>query len=111
MVIGETGSLVFEDSKPDTLTKLMLFRRGTLQDGETSSREFVRGEAIAYSPREPLRLECLDFLQSIKKGIQPLTNGAEALRVFEVLAQIEHAIPEGTMAPQTAVYAPARAIA
>ena len=89
----------------------MLYRRRNLQDGETSLREFVQGEAVPYSPREPLRLECLDFLQSIKKQIQPLTNGAEALNVFDVLARIEEAIPNGTMAQQTAPFSLRRAIA
>lgn len=43
------------------------------------------GEVVAYSREEPLRLECMAFLEAMATGTPPLTDGFSGLRVLEVL--------------------------
>ena len=41
---------------------------------------------------EPLRAECAHFIESIETGATPRTDGAEGLRVLEVLDAAEAAL-------------------
>ena len=41
---------------------------------------------------EPLRLECEDFVNSIRTGIPPRANGEDGLAVVQVLASAQEAL-------------------
>ena len=44
---------------------------------------------------EPLKLECQQFLDCIKNGKQPITDGSEGLRVLKVLTAAQNSMNQG----------------
>ena len=42
-------------------------------------------EKIPLTPKEPLKVECQHFLDSIKNSTKPLTDGLEGINVLKVL--------------------------
>ena len=51
-------------------------------------------EPVALVAREPLREECLHFLQAIRSGERPRTDGREGLRVLRVLERASEALAQ-----------------
>jgi len=51
-------------------------------------------EKLDIPQAEPLRVECERFLQSMKNGKQPLTDGREGLRVLKVLNASQRSLDE-----------------
>ncbi len=84
VVVGDRKMAVFDDTLlwPD---KLLLYAH------EINWRDNlpvpVKGEAqrVEIAQDEPLRRECLHFLDCVANGSRPLTDGAEGLRVLRVL--------------------------
>jgi UDP-2-acetamido-3-amino-2,3-dideoxy-glucuronate N-acetyltransferase len=90
-VVGDTGSLVFDDSQPWE-SKLVLYRhRVERANGHATT---VKGEAepIALTQAEPLRAECEHFLQAIAAQSPVLTGADEAIWVLQVLTAAEEAL-------------------
>jgi predicted dehydrogenase len=63
-------------------------------DEDTSSYgEYISRSGDIYSPRvpnvEPLRLECEHFVQSIRDGVPPRSDGHSGLRVVRVLERLQ----------------------
>jgi predicted dehydrogenase len=85
VAIGETGSLTFDDTvawvDKLTLTKHSMVDGPALQKGPI--------ETIETEWAEPLKKECLHFLQSVESKIQPISNADEALRVLSALRRAE----------------------
>lgn len=50
------------------------------------------GEEVAFSPDEPLRLECQAFLQAITTRQRPITDGVSGLRVLNVLQAAQRSL-------------------
>jgi len=50
------------------------------------------GEVVPFSPAEPLRQECLAFLDSIATRQPPLTDGVSGLRVLKVLQAAQRSL-------------------
>ncbi|HXK20860.1 MAG TPA: acyltransferase, partial [Polyangiaceae bacterium] len=50
------------------------------------------GEAVPSSEREPLAIECEHFLDACRRGLRPLTDGAEGVRVLSVLDMAERSL-------------------
>lgn len=50
------------------------------------------GERVVYSSDEPLRLECMAFLQAIQLRVPPLTDGESGLRVLAVLEAAQQSL-------------------
>ena len=50
------------------------------------------GEVVSFSPAEPLRQECLAFLDSIATRQPPLTDGVSGLRVLKVLQAAQRSL-------------------
>ncbi len=76
-VLGETGTLVFDDTKAWD-EKLMLSR----PTGDTVH------QMIALGTHEPLQLECQHFLECIQTRVQPRTSGQPVIDVTTVLEKI-----------------------
>lgn len=83
VVIGSKRMAVFDDVRKED--KLVVYDQGV---------EFVNGEPITrkndgvaeiLESGEPLRRQCLHFLECIKTRNKPLTDGESGLRVLEVL--------------------------
>jgi UDP-2-acetamido-3-amino-2,3-dideoxy-glucuronate N-acetyltransferase len=49
-------------------------------------------QIVEFSREEPLRAECKHFLESIRTRQQPRTDGAEGLRVIQVLKRCQQAL-------------------
>ena len=92
-VTGEKGMVVFDDSE-DWPSKICVY------DHQINWRDGVPvptrtdGRAVPVDPDEPLRLECQHFLDCVANGETPRTDGAEALRVLQVLDASQRSINE-----------------
>jgi predicted dehydrogenase len=76
-VLGETGALVFDDSKPWD-EKLILSRpEGT-----------ALHQAIALEADEPLAREIKHFISCVENRTPPVTGGEHALRVTTILERL-----------------------
>lgn len=84
-VIGDTGALVFDDTKPWT-EKLRLYRNPV---PPLDALPDVAGESIAVAEGEPLRLEMLAFITTITDNAPPPTDIKEALYVQRLLTELE----------------------
>ncbi len=84
VVIGETGMLVFDDMR-EWQEKLAFFsNRVSFTDGipETNKSEI---EFLMIEESEPLKNECLHFVDIVNTVSEPLTDGIEGLNVLKVL--------------------------
>jgi predicted dehydrogenase len=91
-VIGSEGMLVFEDSIPDWGRKLAYYAHRLDRSGPVPLP--VAGEAnyIDVAKSEPLRTECEHFAGVVRRRHKPRSDGAEGLRVLEVLDKAEQAL-------------------
>ena len=93
VVVGSKRMAVFDDVlKSD---KLVVYDQGV---------EFVNGEPIArknagitepVDAAEPLRRQCVEFLECIETRRRPLTDGESGLRVLRVLDAAERSLAAG----------------
>ena len=84
-VIGSEGMVVFDDTKPWN-EKLLLFKDYmTWEDGQIPVAKKSLGVLINVPEAEPLRAECEHFLECCAAKAPPRTDGAEGLRVLQVL--------------------------
>jgi len=93
VVVGSKRMAVFDDVRKEG--KLVVYDQGV---------EFINGEPIArknegvaetIESAEPLRLQCLEFLECIETRKPPLTDGESGLRVLSVLHAAEHSLALG----------------
>jgi predicted dehydrogenase len=87
-VVGTEAMAVFDDTAPWG-EKVTLYRHRV-----TPELRIERGEPepVPVEPGEPLKEECRHFLRCMETGERPLTDGAEALAVVDVLVRAEAAI-------------------
>lgn len=83
-VIGERGMAVFDDGEPWERKLTLYGHEVDWSDGKPNAKR-GDGTAVELEQNEPLRMECLHFLESIQTGNTPRTDGAEGLRVLNVL--------------------------
>lgn len=84
-VVGSRGMAVFDDTRP-WAEKLMLHRDYlTWSNGRTPTPNKSSGVPVVVAEAEPLRQECQHFLDSCRDRVAPRTDGAEGLRVLQVL--------------------------
>lgn len=84
-VVGSHGMLVFDDTLPWG-EKLRLYRQHlTWADGQVPTPNKREGECVDPEQQEPLRRECQHFLDSSDQGKLPKTDGAEGIRVLQLL--------------------------
>ncbi len=86
-VTGDTGSLVFDDTKP-WAEKLCLYRDHIKLDGLYFTIQRHPPEFIPVPEHEPLKAEVATFINTCKTGEPALTDVAEGIRVQEVLERI-----------------------
>jgi hypothetical protein len=72
--------------------KLTIYDKG-FDDDSSSYGEYISRSGGSFSPQisnvEPLRLECEHFLEAIRDGVQPRSDGRSGLRVVRVLEQLQ----------------------
>jgi len=83
VVIGDKKMAVFDDTV--TEGKLKLYDKGIeWRSGFPVPRQ-TSETTLVLENQEPMKLECQHFLDCIRTGEQPLTDGLSALRVLKVL--------------------------
>lgn len=88
VVIGSRKMASFDD----VAKKLVLYdQRVEIQEGQPIPVK-GHGEDVAFSPDEPLRLECRAFLEAVDTRRPPLTEGRSGLRVLEVLQAAQQSL-------------------
>jgi predicted dehydrogenase len=89
-VVGSRRMATFDDM--DLERKVTVYDKGFDQSA-TSWGEYITRSGDIWSPsignREPLRLECEHFVESLSKGRAPVSDGHSGLRVVRVLAALQ----------------------
>ncbi len=92
VVVGDAGMAVFEDTCAD---KLKLYSHHIDWIDRMPVPRKAAPEVVSIAGDEPLRLECEHFLECIESGKPPKTDGANGLRVVEVLEACQHSLDAG----------------
>ncbi len=107
VVVGSRKMALFDDVTTDANAKLCVYDKGvTWRDGAPWPRQEAETR-ILLPADEPLELECRHFLECLDRRTQPHTDGAEGLRVLQVLEASQQSLVEG----RPVVIAPAAALA
>ncbi len=94
VVVGDSGMAVFNDAEPWN-QKLVLYPHSVnWRDGmpEPNKADAV---PIDLLPAEPLRLECLHFLECVREGRRPRTDVNEGIGVLAVLEAAQRSMKSG----------------
>jgi predicted dehydrogenase len=95
-VVGSRQMATFDDMAIEG--KLAVYDKGFEEDSRGYGEYITRTGAI-YCPRipnvEPLRVECEHFIESIRNGTQPRSDGQSGLRVVSVLERLQQSLDEG----------------
>src|SRR3954447_8360420 len=94
-VVGESRMATFDDMALEG--KITLYDKGFDQRA-SSYGEYITRSGDIWSPRlsnvEPLRTECEHFVESIRTGAAPISDGESGLRVVRVLEALQHSLDE-----------------
>jgi UDP-2-acetamido-3-amino-2,3-dideoxy-glucuronate N-acetyltransferase len=90
VVIGSKQMVVFEDSRPDN--KLVLFDKQIEWKNGAIEAAKAKGIPVAFDPEEPLRRECLHFLDCVAHRRLPNTPGEEGVQVLQVLQACQRSL-------------------
>ncbi len=90
IVVGDRKMAVFDDvEKKD---KLLLYPHTINWKKQIPVANKAQAQAVELKEEEPLRAECLHFLECIRTRQRPRTDGEEGLRVLTVLQQCQEAL-------------------
>jgi predicted dehydrogenase len=89
-VVGSKRMATFDDM--DIERKVTIYDKGFDEDSG-SYGEYITRSGDIWSPRipnrEPLRIECEHFVECVRQGRVPLSDGASGLRVVRVLEGLQ----------------------
>jgi predicted dehydrogenase len=92
-VVGSRRMATFDDMAFER--KLTIYDKGFDEKAE-SYGEYITRSGDVMSPRiantEPLRLECEHFIDCVRDGRRPISDGASGLRVVRVLEALQAAL-------------------
>ena len=83
VVVGSKKMAVFDDVEPEN--KLMLFEHSITWENNHPTARKADGTSMPFDKSEPLKNECIHFLDKIEDRGEPRTNGEEGLKVLRVL--------------------------
>lgn len=97
VVGGSRKMIVFDDVEPIEKVKVYDAGINDLDDPKgLLDHQLVYRTGDIYSPKldstEPLKVECTDFIASIRDGIDPRSNGESGLKTVRVLQTIEASV-------------------
>ena len=99
-IVGSKKMLVYDDIEP--VEKVKIYDKGVDVQPYTDTYEefhlaYRYGEAVPYplNWQEPLRAECLHFLECINHGTLSQSNGVEGLKVIQVLEAAQRSLING----------------
>ena len=84
VVVGERRMAVFDDTNPWE-DKLLLYPHQINWKNNLPVPTKAEPERADIAQEEPLRQECRHFLDCMKNGTQPITDGHEGLKVLRIL--------------------------
>jgi len=90
VVVGDRKMAVFDDVERED--KLLLYPHVINWKNHVPVVNRAEAQAIPCEAVEPLRAECLHFLECLRTRQTPRTNGEEALRVLTVLQRCQEAL-------------------
>ena len=100
VVVGDRGMAVFDDGQPWE-SKLVLYRHEVAWERGLPVPSRGEPEPVPVDPAEPLALECEHFLRCVAEGSTPETDGAEGIRVLQVLERARESLAgTSVVAPQ-----------
>jgi predicted dehydrogenase len=92
-VVGSKRMATFDDMR--TEGKLTVYDKGFDEDA-SSWGEYITRAGESFSPRlanaEPLRLECEHFIECVRTGATPRSDGRSGLRVVRVLEALQRSL-------------------
>ena len=92
-VVGSKKMATFDDMELER--KLTVYDKGFDEDF-TSHGEYIARSGDVYSPRvgneEPLRIECSHFVECVRDGTAPRSDGESGLRVVRVLEELQSSL-------------------
>ena len=95
-VVGSRRMATFDDMALER--KLTVYDKGFDEDARGYG-EYITRSGGSFSPPipnvEPLRAECEHFIESIRTGRAPQSDGASGLRVVRVLEQLQQSLQAG----------------
>jgi predicted dehydrogenase len=94
-VVGSRRMATFDDMLIEG--KLTIYDKGFDEDS-SSWGEYIARSGDTFSPRipnlEPLRIECEHFVQCIRDGTAPRSDGHSGLRVVRVLERLQRSLEQ-----------------
>ncbi len=98
VVVGSKQRIVFDDV--NVQERVRVFEKGVAPaEPDTANygeHQLLMRDGDIISPRiaasEPLKNECLHFLECIEQGINPISSGREGTDVVQVMEAIDHSI-------------------
>jgi UDP-2-acetamido-3-amino-2,3-dideoxy-glucuronate N-acetyltransferase len=93
VVVGERKMALFEANTPGGSLTLYPHRVEWIDRLPVAVKG--EGEEVAYSNAEPLREECLHFLECVRNHQRPRTDGQNGVQVLEVLEACQDSLDRG----------------
>lgn len=90
IIVGDNKMAVFDDGQPTN--KLSIYPHSIHWKNQVPVADKADAQVIAIEAVEPLRAECLHFLECVRTRSKPRTDGEEGLRVLTVLEQCQRAL-------------------
>ena len=104
-VVGSRRMATFDDM--DIERKVTIYDKGFDELAGSSYGEYITRAGDIWSPsignREPLRLECEHFVECLRTGAAPRSDGASGLRVVRVLEGLQRALDASRRVQDAAV--------
>jgi predicted dehydrogenase len=92
-VVGSKKMATFDDMEVER--KLTVYDKGFDEDF-TSYGEYIARSGDVHSPQvpndEPLRIECAHFVDCVRDGVTPRSDGESGLRVVRVLEELQSSL-------------------
>jgi predicted dehydrogenase len=99
-VVGSRRMATFDDMALEG--KLTVYDKGFDEDARGYG-EYITRSGDIFSPRipnlEPLRIECEHFVECVRRGEQPRSDGASGLRVVRVLEELQRSLEVSRRGP------------
>ena len=100
-IVGSKRMATFDDMELER--KLTVYDKGFDQD-YSSYGEYVTRSGDVWSPHvsneEPLRIECRHFLERVRDGGPPRSDGRSGVRVVRVLEELQRSLEGSIRAPR-----------
>lgn len=92
-VVGDRKMAVFDDLEPERKLVVYAHRIDWVNRAPVARKD--EGHVVPLPSEEPLRMECEHFLECVRTRKEPRTDGAEGVRVLELLEACEKSLSDG----------------